>query len=132
MRVEVFKHLPKSDKLGYPVYSVRCLDRGNPFYGKVVLHTTQIEVLDAKAVVQPAGRDKVRATGVKNVHAFIRGTMVNLPRCFVGNWADVTYNPKVNDTFVYRADGMPFGGGKLVRLGPNGVQVALPYGEDEV
>ncbi len=45
--------------------------------GKVVKHLANwqsIFLKDVKFAVQPAGREKVRREGKKNVHAFIRGT----------------------------------------------------------
>ena len=41
--------------------------------GRVIGHTDQILLNDVRFNVAPAGRDKVRATGVKNVHATVTG-----------------------------------------------------------
>ena len=71
--------------------------------GKVVKHLQHwqsIFLKDVKFAVQPAGREKVRREGRKNVHAFVRGTVImpssmncttdefkkKMPLC-------VTYNP---------------------------------------
>jgi hypothetical protein len=78
--------------------------------GKVVKHLQKWQSLfleDVKFAVQPAGREKVRREGKKNVHAFVRGTVIApstmnhttdvfKEKCKV--W--VTYNPYQNDTFV--------------------------------
>lgn len=127
MRVEVFKHLPKSKKMGFPVYSVRCIDRGYPKdFGRVVTHTTEVYVANARPAVQPAGQRKVRETGVKNVHAFIRGDLVGAWQAVAGlQWEDVTYNPKRDDTFVLRSNGAEFTGSWLVELGPDGVKAVV-------
>ena len=80
--------------------------------GKVVKHLEPWMTLylqDVKFAVQPAGREKVRREGKKNVHAFVRGTVVkarmhHLTETFrekCNNW--VTYNPYQNDTFVTTA-----------------------------
>ena len=47
--------------------------------GKVVKHLENwmtLRLVDVKFAVQPAGREKVRREGKKNVHACIRGTGV--------------------------------------------------------
>ena len=95
-RVEVYRNLHNG------TFSVRR-------NGKVVLHLRNwmtLHLQDVKFAVQPAGRDKVRREGKKNVHAYVRGTVVDAPtykysdtfkdKCNV--W--VTYNPYQNDTFV--------------------------------
>lgn len=46
--------------------------------GRVVAIVDAVTLRDAKFVVQPAGRTRVLATGRKQVHAFVRGT-VNAP-----------------------------------------------------
>ena len=77
--------------------------------GKVVKHLQPWMTLylqDVKFAVQPAGREKVFRERKKNVHAFVRGTVVkaeahNLKETFKEKckvW--VTYNPYQNDTFV--------------------------------
>ena len=62
---------------------------------------------DVKFAVQPAGREKVRREGKKNVHAFIRGTYL-APSTFPHTTSEfkakctewVTYNPYQNDHFT--------------------------------
>jgi hypothetical protein len=78
--------------------------------GKVVKHLSNWQSLflkDAKFAVQPAGREKVRREGKKNVHAFIRGTYIapsTMPystsefKTKCSEW--VTYNPYQNDHFT--------------------------------
>ena len=71
--------------------------------GKVVKHLQHhqsIFLKDVKFAVQPAGREKVRREGRKNVHAFVRGTVI-LPSTINGTTDEfkkkmpyvVTYNP---------------------------------------
>ena len=78
--------------------------------GKVVKHLANwqsIFLKDVKFAVQPAGREKVRREGKKNVHAFIRGTYL-APSTFPHTTSDfkakctewVTYNPYQNDHFT--------------------------------
>ena len=78
--------------------------------GKVVKHLANwqsIFLKDVKFAVQPAGREKVRREGKKNVHAFIRGTYL-APSTFPHTTSEfkakctewVTYNPYQDDHFT--------------------------------
>ena len=71
------------------------------------MHVTAITLADAKFVVRPAGREKVRREGKKNVHAFAVGdvSLRNGLATFSGR--RVTYNPYVNNTFVFADTGEP-------------------------
>ena len=60
MRSQVYYNLHKK------CYSVRQ-------NGRVVDHADSVVLTDCRFLVQPAGRDKVRRTGVKNVHATVTG-----------------------------------------------------------
>ena len=85
--------------------------------GKVKLHTETICLKDAEFKVSQKGRERVLREKRKNVHAFIKGYIVD-PRVLnklddYGNpkWVDITYNPYKYDSFVtdeeksiYRAD----------------------------
>lgn len=98
MNVDVYWNLHKQ------CYSVR--DRAT---GKVVQHKSTLVLADVQFVVQPAGRERVRREGKKNVHAFLRGRICDL---FWDDllWVDyrtqqeVTYNPYKDETFVLRPD----------------------------
>mgnify|MGYP000321242765 FL=1 len=104
-RVEVYRNLHNN------TFSVRLLrprlGRGDysrwKLKGKVIKHLENwmtLNLQNVKFAVQPAGRDKVRSEGRKNVHAFVRGTVImpssmncttdefkkKMPLC-------VTYNP---------------------------------------
>lgn len=69
--------------------------------GRVALHAEKVQVRGARFVVRPAGREKVRQTQKKNVHAFVVGEL-----CPVDGQLDpsrtkrVTYDPYLHDTFV--------------------------------
>lgn len=58
--VEVYRNLHRG---GYSV-------RQN---GRVIGHTNELILMDAEFVVQEGGRQRVLRTGVKNVHAWVRG-----------------------------------------------------------
>ena len=76
--------------------------------GLVTKHVTAFTLHSAKFVVRPAGQAKVRREGKKNVHAFAVGTggfRDGIATCLSGR--PVTYNPYVNDTFVFADTGEP-------------------------
>lgn len=65
--------------------------------GRVVAHAREVVLADGRCVVREAGRQRVIATGVKNVHAFVVGTLTaEFPR---GPFAAARYNPKRAPTF---------------------------------
>ncbi len=94
--------------------------------GCVVGHARRLLIRDAKFSVSQAGRRRVIESGHKNVHAFVRGELsaVMWDDTFVfgyayqDNWTrgdgayasvarkrlgtDVTYNPRLHETFVDR------------------------------
>jgi len=74
--------------------------------GRVTDHVTALTLADAKFVVRPTGREKVRREGKKNVHAFAVGH-ISLKNgiATVLNARPVTYNPYKNDTFVFADTG---------------------------
>ena len=98
MLVDVYKNLHKN------IWSIR-----NRKTGKVIAHQDEVNVLDAKFVVQPGGRQRVLQEGRKNVHAFVRGTLATYqevlddPRTFYLITPHlVRYNPYQADHFFYR------------------------------
>ena len=102
MRVEVYYNLHKN------LFSVR-------HKGKVIAHTYDVQLEDATFAVQPSGRAKVLREGRKNVHAFIRGTLVE-PTETIQNGTSVTYNPYKYSYFVNKDDGQPRYSAKAVTL----------------
>ncbi len=84
---------------------------------KVFAHTHMVYLENVSFTVQPAGRDKVRRTNRKNVHAWVRGTVGEMWRgmgyASYRDWlystertpsiippTTVTYNPYKYDSFV--------------------------------
>lgn len=114
MRVEIYFNLHTG------LWSIRALDGWRK--GRLIGHASKVLVSDAKFVVQPAGRDKVRREKRKHVHAFVRGTLVGalwenaveFPEPMPWTSGDaayatvarkrlgipVSYNPYKHDTFV--------------------------------
>ena len=91
-KVEVYRNLHKD------CWSVRQR-------GIVRFHCSRINLKDCKFVVQPAGHAKVVREKKKNVHAFVRGTVIGEKADYAETFKEkcnvwVTYNPYQNDTFV--------------------------------
>lgn len=77
--------------------------------GLVVKKTRNGMLFDVSFIVQPAGLDKVRETGVKNVHSFLRAeyAIPTKDKPHVYGWENshfITYNPKKEGQWVYYHD----------------------------
>ena len=90
-RVQVYYNIRRGD------YSVRQS-------GRVIDHVDSIVLRDVRFNVAPAGRDKVRATGVKNVPAtvtgFIDADLHDYLLIDCGDHDHIAYNPFKYDQFV--------------------------------
>ena len=81
--------------------------------GRVVEHMAACTLADVKFIVRPAGREKVRREGKKNVHAFVRGEITHFDDFdpdYHPDYLDytlVSYNPYKFDTFVDVYDTSP-------------------------
>lgn len=96
MKVDVYYNIRKK------CLSVRSREKEN--YGKVIKHEPNVLIRNASFIVQPAGLAKAKKTGVKNVHALVRGTLVEPNNNTNVEWARVRYNPFKWDTFVTKYD----------------------------
>ena len=99
MRVEVYYNLHKH------VFSVR-------HKGRVIAHTNAIQIKNAEYVVRKSGRQRVLKEGRKNVHAFVRGDMLEheggaFDMSFSVLGDRVTYNPYKYKSFVYKDSEKP-------------------------
>lgn len=103
-RVDVYKNL-NDDCL-----SILSRDTDSDDYGNVIAHADFVLLEDVDFVVQDAGQEKVRETGVKNVHAMVRGDVVGvgmdgevewnlMVRMFGNDMCNVNYNPHETDAF---------------------------------
>ena len=95
MRVEVYWNLHRH------LWSVRCIKTG-----RVINHSKYLQLEDVTWVVQPAGRARVLKQQRKNVHAFARGTLIEVPYSWhsFSNWngaRSIKYNPYKYTSFVY-------------------------------
>ena len=91
------------------------------FRGGKVDHAYVVAMEDVRLVVQPAGRERARREGKKNVHAYAKGIIVkrieNQPHdstvgmlvqtALAAEWRRVTYNPYEHNTFVDVGNGRP-------------------------
>ena len=87
MRVEIYFNLHKK------VFSMR-------HKGKVIAHVCKATLKDVSYVVQPAGRARVLSDKKKNVHAFVRGELVDGLDAGIYKEGYVSYNPYKAATFV--------------------------------
>ena len=94
MYVDIYLNLHKTKEMGCLVYSVK-----NKKINRVCKHLTgNFFVKNAKFVVSKKGRERVIKSGVKNVHAFVRG---NLEQNLIPHReASVIYNPYLYTSFV--------------------------------
>lgn len=102
MRVGVYFNLHKR------MFSVRAMDGENK--GRVVRHLPECAVRDVKFVVSEAGRQRVLREQKKNVHAYVRGELVDESKGYVrtvlslaenaGTLRMLKYNPHMYNSFV--------------------------------
>lgn len=109
-RVYVYRNLNTG------TWSVRALD--GPNRGRVVSRPAELVLRDAAFRVSAVGRDRVRATGVRFVHAGVVGHLAALPSRRGGAATLVTYNPFRDDSFVSVPDGAAIDGAALVHFPP--------------
>jgi hypothetical protein len=118
MRVEVFRNLHQEGV----VWSVRV--EVDPGRWLTLAHSENVLVKDAEFVVQPAGHQKVIDTQAKDIHAFVRGTLVvdpvearrHLHRFARQKPVQVYYNPYRVDKFVDLDGFTSLGTAELVSL----------------
>lgn len=73
---------------------------------RVVEHTHDIIVRNARFIVQPSGRQKARNTGQKTVHAFVDGERAGEIPFAPKDGVPVFYNPFVCDAFRLRHEAL--------------------------
>jgi hypothetical protein len=106
MRAEAHLHIGKARKGEQACISLRKLPNYQVEYaGTVVLS-------DVTFAVQAAGLRRFRESGQKNVHAYVRGTLVDTnmeqePAPYRFPWREAYYNPTKTDTFVDKTTGQP-------------------------
>lgn len=96
--------------------------------GKVIGHTTAIMVKDAVFVVQRAGWERYRKTGIRNVHAFVRGVFTDSGMGTIAIESDlprIDYDKKAGE-FVWPG-GRKVTGAMVASLNKNGLGAAYTY-----
>lgn len=117
MIVQVYRNLHKNK------FSIR-------HKGKVIGHADYLMLKDAVFRVQPAGNQKVRDTGRKNVHAYIQGELCEKHGHPNLDLEAVTYNPYKHRSFVRKSTQMPIYQAPYVWLRTDEVFAAYPNGEN--
>jgi hypothetical protein len=94
--------------------------------GKVIAHVAYVELTGCVCRVSAAGLARVRATGVRSVHAYVVGELVasgdGAPRRPPG-LTRFTYNPHRADTF-HQGDGTPVHAADQMRFDADGAWFA--------
>ncbi|AUO78990.1 hypothetical protein [Salinibacter phage M8CRM-1] len=112
-KVDVYRNLNKGG------FSLR--SRETEDYGTVWDVRNAVIVRDARFVVN-AGRERVRETGRKNVHAYVRGVtdptepVPTADTLRARGYREVTYNPYEHDNFVFADDQTPIHDARMVVL----------------
>lgn len=115
--VEVYRNLNRRDGVWF---SVRCA-----VSGRVLGHCRAITLERVRLVVGEAGRQRVLATGRKNVHAWVRGELALDDALSLGPWADLRYDPRRFSTFV-DGSGRPVRRADAATLSSSGAAFASP------
>jgi hypothetical protein len=93
--------------------------------GGRVQHADWVLIEDARFAVQPKGREKVLNEQRKNVHAFVRGQLLEIatepPE--VSGWDVVTYRPYTADFFFFVDSGLRVDAAPLVWIGEKQILV---------
>lgn len=108
MRVSVYYNLHKK------CLSVRS-NQGDS-YGKVIQHRYAVWLKDVKFIVNESGRKKVVQTKHKNVHAFVRGYLIDDIIGLGLNEVEVIYNPYKYDSFVEKQSLKPIKDAVYVKI----------------
>lgn len=96
--------------------------------GVVIGHSPNLSLVNVKFHVNQKGRERVIASGVKNVHAYVKGFIVedDSPELVkirgTLDSVEVTYNPFVDTHFVPRLD--PRYNSNIVSIKPLGAMIA--------
>lgn len=87
------------------VFSVKAMEGRNK--GRVIAHAATVTLANGITKVSAAGRARVLAEKVKNVHAGVQGQLTGLGEDATFDFSEaqaITYNPYRFETFVYVAD----------------------------
>ena len=84
----------------------RCLNNDGCIYsvrqgGKVIGHTRQLTLKDAKFVIHKTSQERNKASKIRNIHAFVRGKINIIPQTNYKMLRRVTYDAYEDATFIY-------------------------------
>lgn len=106
------------------IYSIQQKINGD---WRVVAHAPSLQLVNVTFRVWQGTREKVAATGVKTVHAFVEGVVTDV---VTGSERQLTYNPKKYTGFVDKATEELLGGVQSVSMATK--RVSTPKGERDV
>jgi hypothetical protein len=110
--VRVYRNLHKD------CLSVQCREPGKGW--RLWFHSHAVDLDNARFVVSEAGRQRMLATGRKNVHAFVIGTL-SAPEPVQQPFALVSYNPRKAATFINIETGTPVRQAQRVMVSRRGI-----------
>lgn len=73
----------------------------------VVAHTSSVTLRDVEFKISKAGQARARKNGIRNVHAFAHGYISLGDPYFLDDLIKITYNPFLNNTFIYSTNKKP-------------------------
>ena len=96
MQVYVYRNLNKGG------YSIMC-----PKTKKVIGYSTSLVLKNVVFKVRAGGRDRVRTSGHKNVHAFAIGEIVDTVPTTAAALVKVSYEPRIHEGFIRSVNKLP-------------------------
>lgn len=110
----------------HPVEVYRNVNKKGVWYtvrqhGYVVAHADEVNLVNAEFIVQPSGQKKVKKTGIKTVHAWVRGEIIKVRGESDHEPFQVKYNPKNMKTFTRMDTKKPIKHANFVVLRKEGV-----------
>jgi hypothetical protein len=119
--VDSYLNLNELKRTGKVTYSIRAF--GGPSKGLVIGHETRVLLRDVTMHVGSAAQKRIRAGAPKEVHAVVRGTLVQGPK--TGDWVRIRYNPRLFSTFVVADTEQPIHRAAWVVLDKDGAHAML-------
>jgi len=121
MIVDSYLNLNELKRTGKVTYSIRAHE--GPKKGLVVGHENRVLLRDVTMHVGSAAQKRIRAGAAKEVHAVVRGTLVQGPKS--GDWVRIRYNPRLFETFVVAGSEQPIHRAAWVVLDKDGAHAIL-------
>lgn len=74
---------------------------------KIIAHTETLELADCVCHVGQSGRERVLQQKQKNVHAWIRGTLLSFHPMLDDSFKEITYSPYFHKSFIWSDSKFP-------------------------